>query len=42
MKNITNYNDIEITLHYDENKGHDGLDQNNALKVIYEILGIEN
>ena len=42
MKNITNYNDIEITLHYDENKGHDGLDQNNALKVIYKILGIEN
>lgn len=40
MKNITEYNPIEITLHYEEKKGHDGLSQEDALKVIYKILNI--
>jgi hypothetical protein len=40
MKNITEYNNIEITLHYEEKKGHDGLSQDEALKVIYNILDI--
>lgn len=40
MKNVTEYNNIEITLHYEEKKGHDGLSQDEALNVIYEILKI--
>ncbi|MBQ9659489.1 MAG: hypothetical protein IJV31_12175 [Clostridia bacterium] len=40
MKNIAEYNNIEITLHYEEKKGHDGLSQDEALKTIYEILKI--
>ena len=40
MKNIAEYNDIEIVLHYDEKKGHDGLSQDEALKIIYNILNI--
>lgn len=40
MKNITEYNNIEITLHYEEQKGHDGLSQDEALKVLYEILEV--
>lgn len=40
MKNITEYNNIEITLHYEEKKGHDGLSQDEALDVIYKILEI--
>lgn len=38
MKKITEYNNIEITLHYEENKGHDGLNQCEALNEIYKIL----
>ena len=34
MKKITEYNNIEITLHYEENKGHDGLNQCEALNEI--------
>lgn len=40
MKNITEYNNIEITLHYEEKKGHDGLSQAEALNIIYDILNI--
>lgn len=40
MKNIAEYNNIEITLHYEEKKGHDGLSQDEALDVIYEILKV--
>ena len=40
VKGITEYNDIEITLHYDEKKGHDGLSQDEALSVIYSILNV--
>lgn len=40
MKNITEYNNIEIILHYEEKKGHDGLSQDEALNVIYRILNI--
>lgn len=42
MKSIKEYNNIEITLHYEEEKGHDGLTQEEALKVIYDILNIKN
>jgi hypothetical protein len=40
MKNITEYNNIEIILHYEEKKGHEGLNQGEALDVIYNILKI--
>jgi glycosyltransferase involved in cell wall biosynthesis len=40
MRDIVEYNDIEIVLHYEKNKGHDGLTQEEALKVIYKILSI--
>ncbi len=42
MKNIKEYNNIEITLHYEEKKGHDGLSQEEALQVIYNILNINS
>lgn len=41
MKDIKEYNPIDITLHYEEKKGHDGLSQDEALNVIYELLDIE-
>jgi glycosyltransferase involved in cell wall biosynthesis len=40
MKNVVEYNDIEITLKYDEKKGHDGLSQEEALKVLYDVVNI--
>ncbi len=40
INNISEYNNIEITLHYEEKKGHDGLSQEEALNVIYKILNI--
>jgi hypothetical protein len=40
MKSVTEYNDIEIILHYEEKKGHEGLNQDEALKFIYNILHI--
>lgn len=40
MKNIKVYNNIEITLHYEENKGHDGLSQDEAINVLYKVLNI--
>lgn len=38
MKNVTEYNNIEIILHYEEKKGHDGLSQDEAIKFLYEVL----
>lgn len=38
MKNVTEYNNIEIILHYEEKKGHDGLSQEEAIKFLYEVL----
>lgn len=40
MKNVTEYNNIEIILHYEEKKGHDGLSQDEAIKFLYELLEI--
>lgn len=42
MKNVDSYNNIEIILHYEPNKGHDGLSQGEALNFIYNLLNIEN
>lgn len=41
MKHITEYNPIQIILHYEEKKGHDGLSQDEALDFIYRLLDIE-
>ena len=38
MKNVTEYNNIEVILHYEEKKGHDGLSQEEAIKFLYEVL----
>ena len=35
------YNNIEIILHYEEKKGHDGLSQDEAIRFLYNILEIE-
>ena len=38
MKNVTEYNNIEVILHYEEKKGHDGLSQEEAIQFLYEVL----
>lgn len=38
MKNVTEYNKIEIILHYEEKKGHDGLSQEEAIEFLYKVL----
>lgn len=38
MKNVAEYNNIEIILHYEEKKGHDGLSQDEAIKFLYNVL----
>lgn len=38
MKNVTEYNNIEIILHYEEKKGHDGLGQDEAIEFLYKVL----
>ena len=38
MKNVTEYNNIEVILHYEEKKGPDGLSQEEAIKFLYEVL----
>lgn len=37
-KKLKNYNDVEVILHYEESKGHDGLTKNDALEFIYKLL----
>lgn len=39
MKNVTEYNNIEIILHYEEKKGHEGLSQDEAIEFLYKVLG---
>ena len=42
LKNIDKYNDIEVFLHYEPLKGHDGLSQDEALNFIYSLLNVES
>ena len=42
LKSIDEYNDIEVFLHYEPLKGHDGLSQDEALNFIYSLLNIES
>lgn len=39
IKNITEYNDIKVILHYEPEKGHDGLNQQDAIDFLYQVLG---
>ena len=36
--NISEYNDIEVILHYEKEKGHNGLSYNDAIKFLYKVL----
>lgn len=38
LKGLKNYNNIEVILHYEETKGHDGLNKDDALNFIYNLL----
>jgi hypothetical protein len=40
MKNIEEYNDIEVILHYEPEKGHDGINMDDAIKFLYSVLDI--
>jgi hypothetical protein len=40
MNKIKEYNNIEVTLHYEPEKGHEGLNQEEALTQIYKLLNI--
>lgn len=35
---ILGYNDIEVILHYEKEKGHNGLNFNDAIKFLYKVL----
>ena len=37
-KYISGYNDIEVILHYEKEKGHNGLSYNDAIKFLYKVL----
>lgn len=39
MRNIKEYNDIEIILHYEPDQGHNGMSMDNAIKFLYKVLG---
>lgn len=36
--NILEYNDIEVILHYEKEKGHEGLSYNDAINFLYKVL----
>ena len=38
VKGIKNYKDIEVILHYEEDKGHEGLNKDDALEFLYNVL----
>lgn len=40
MRHIREYNDMEIFLHFEPEKGHDGLSMEEAIDFLYGILGI--
>jgi hypothetical protein len=40
MKNIPEYNDIEVILHYEPEKGHEGLGMEEAIRFLYSVLGV--
>ena len=40
VKDLKGYQDVEVVLHYEETKGHNGLDKDDAIKVLYDILEV--
>ena len=40
MKNIKEYNDIEVILHFEPDKGHNGIDMQDAINFLYSILKV--
>lgn len=40
VRGIKNYQDIEVILHYEETKGHEGLNKDDAVQFLYKILKI--
>jgi glycosyltransferase involved in cell wall biosynthesis len=41
MKGITEYNDMEIILHYEPEKGHNGISMEDAIAFLYSILDVD-
>ena len=39
MTSIEEYNDIEVILHFEPTKGHNGIDMDKAILFLYRILG---
>ena len=39
MKRIQEYNDMEVILHFEPEKGHDGIHMDDAIRFLYHILG---
>ena len=39
MKNIENFNDIKVILHFEPDKGHNGISMDEAIKFLYSLLG---
>lgn len=40
VRGIKNYQDVEVILHYEETKGHEGLNKDDALEFLYGVLDI--
>jgi glycosyltransferase involved in cell wall biosynthesis len=38
MKGITEYHETEVILHYEPEKGHEGLDMEEAIRFLYQVL----
>lgn len=38
MRCVSEYNDIEVILHYEPDKGHAGIDMEDAIRFLYEVL----
>jgi hypothetical protein len=41
MRNIKDYRGVEVILHYEPDKGHDGLSMEDGIAFLYKILGVE-
>ena len=41
MKDIKEYHDIEVFLHFEPTKGHNGIGMNEAIEFLYHILDID-
>lgn len=40
LRDIGEYNDIEVILHYEPEKGHDGLSMDDAISFLYRVLAL--